>query len=120
MSGESCTHLTLPVTQQALRDMIENVPGMIYQFVLYSDGQVVFPYVSRGCQEIFGCSPEEIISDSSIALDAVHPHDTPLLHAMIAESADNPLRVSMDRAHSPPQWGIPLDQSLIAAGKTAQ
>ena len=30
MSGESSTRLSLPVTQQALRDMIENVPGMIY------------------------------------------------------------------------------------------
>ena len=56
--------------------------------MLDSDGQVAFPYVSRGSLDIYGYTPEQIIADATVALDAVHPHDTPLLHAMIEESAE--------------------------------
>jgi hypothetical protein len=36
------------------QNLAQNVPGMIYQFILKPDGSRAFLYVSGGCREIFG------------------------------------------------------------------
>ncbi len=39
-------------TEMRLSRLTDNVPGVIYQFQLNSDGTMSFPYVSSGCRDI--------------------------------------------------------------------
>ena len=55
--------------------MTANVPGMVYQLMLHDDGTAYFPYVSEGCRELFGFSPEQMRPDACTLLDRIHPED---------------------------------------------
>lgn len=52
-----------------------NVPGMIFQCLIYADGRMEFPFVSEGCRDIFEVEPDEISCESALILDTVHPED---------------------------------------------
>ncbi|MFM6397263.1 GAF domain-containing protein, partial [Planktothrix sp.] len=52
---------TTQETQQALersktryQNLADNIPGMIYQFMLHPDGSMSLPYVSSGCWDLYG------------------------------------------------------------------
>ena len=75
-SGEAAWDgITLDVTdyqksEQALRErtaqlesLASNIPGVVYRRVQYSDGRVVFPYISKGAKDIYGYSAEELMAD---------------------------------------------------------
>ena len=53
----------------------DNVPGMVYRFVLQTDGQIVLPFVSEGARKIYGLDPHAVMQDSRLILDRVHPDD---------------------------------------------
>ena len=55
--------------------MTANVPGMVYQLLLYDDGTANFPYVGEGCRELFGLEPAQMRPDACTLLDLIHPED---------------------------------------------
>lgn len=69
------------------QNLAENVPGMIYQFLLRTDGSTAFPYASPGCREIFGIEPELLMQDSTLSWKVTHPDDVAPLNESIAISA---------------------------------
>jgi len=73
--------------EKKLHGLADNVPGMIYQFCLYSDGTMSIPYVSSGCQQIYELEPHCIQEDSQVTGSMVHPDDIALLEQTIMESA---------------------------------
>ncbi|MBV6621477.1 MAG: PAS domain-containing protein [Rivularia sp. (in: Bacteria)] len=48
---------------------------MLYQYQIYSDGDVRFSYVSDGCHDVFGVKPEQIRRNSDIIHEMIHPDD---------------------------------------------
>ena len=80
---------TLHATEERLARITANVPGMVYQFVLTTDGTVNFPYVSDGSREIYGLDPEEIMRDSSTLIRMIHPDDRDSFNRSVAGSADS-------------------------------
>lgn len=66
--------------------LADNVPGVIYQFQLLSDGTVSFPYVSSGCREIYELEPSEVYQNPELLFAVVHPKDLPGLQETIAIS----------------------------------
>ncbi|MCV3216962.1 PAS domain-containing protein [Plectonema radiosum NIES-515] len=66
--------------------LADNLPGVIYQFQLRSDGSVCFPYVSSGCREIYELEPSQVYQNSELLFAVVHPEDLPGLHETIAIS----------------------------------
>ncbi|WP_339366857.1 PAS domain-containing sensor histidine kinase [Calothrix sp. 336/3] len=70
-----------------LQRLIDNVPGMIYQFCLYPDGKITFPYVSIGCREIYELEPEEITQKPELLFSNIYPEDLPQLQQRISISA---------------------------------
>lgn len=63
----------LAASEAKLQKLADSAPGMLYQFQLYPDGVMSFPYVSSGCQEIFGLTPRQIQENPNIINDYVHP-----------------------------------------------
>ncbi len=74
--------LTAQETQQALQrtharyqNLAENVPGMIYQLLLLPDGSMNLPYVSLGCWDLYGISPEEAMENAQVLFERIYPDD---------------------------------------------
>ena len=81
-------------TEQALRQserrfhkLADNIPGMIYQFRLETDGQASFPFVSSACLEILGYTPEEVYASPGLLIQRVHPSDVLEFEAAVSTSA---------------------------------
>ncbi len=69
------TEETLKISKESFQKLVANVPGMIYQFIMYSDGTQSFSYVSPGCRELFELEPEEIQSNIDTIFNLIHPDD---------------------------------------------
>ncbi|AUC62086.1 two-component sensor / regulator [Cyanobacterium sp. HL-69] len=71
------------------RRLTQNVPGIVYQYIIDKDGNDRFTYISPKSQEIYNLSPEEIIQDSSVLWQKVHPDDVASLINAVDTSATN-------------------------------
>ena len=58
-----------------LREVTENVPVAIFQYALNDAGHFVLPFLSHAIQAICGVRAEDIMSDSRLLLQRVHPDD---------------------------------------------
>ena len=64
--------------------MMSNLPGMVYQ-CLNDPPDFTFTFVSEGCLELTGYTPEELLGNSATKfLDMVHPEDSGLLENLNA------------------------------------
>lgn len=70
-----------------LNRLADHVPGVLYEFVMYPDGRMAFPYASRGMRDIYGVSSEEVVADASKVLALLHPDDLPRVRESILASA---------------------------------
>ncbi|BAZ16609.1 putative histidine kinase [Calothrix sp. NIES-4071] len=79
--------IALNRSEARFKKLVENVPGVIYQFSLKPDGTMCFPYISDACRELFGIEPEEILQNAALLVDAVHPEDRDEFSKSVQESA---------------------------------
>lgn len=89
-----------------LHKLTENVPGAIFQYQLYPDGKVTVPYVSKGIENIYEVSAEEMIKDASFVFKAVHPDDVNMLEDSIKESAQTMQNWNLEYRINLPQKGL--------------
>jgi PAS domain S-box-containing protein len=75
-------------SEARFQKLADNVPGMLYEFCLYPDGTMSFPYVSSGCRELTGVEAEDLQNDASLTFVNVHLDDIPRLQQAIARSAE--------------------------------
>ncbi|CCG42629.1 sensor domain-containing protein [Magnetospirillum molischianum] len=57
------TEAALRETEQRLRAIAANMPGIVFQRVLWPDGRLEFTYVSEGCRSVLGISPEDLLAE---------------------------------------------------------
>jgi PAS domain S-box-containing protein len=69
----------LQATQARLQRLADNLPGLIFQFRMETDGNPSFPYVSEGSRDLYGLDPENFIQSFYL----VHPTDLPGLQETI-------------------------------------
>ena len=70
-----------------LDKLANQLPGMVYQFQLFQDGRMVFPYASRGVVDIYGLTPEQVYQDVNSSLYILHPDDRESVLTSIQRSA---------------------------------
>lgn len=93
-------HRLLPVVERALREqeslrqyqlavealnesearfqaIAANLPGVVFQAILYADGTADFAYVSEGSQLVLGVPADALMSNPGILLDMILPEDRP-------------------------------------------
>ena len=63
-----------------------NLPGMVFQCVMRTDGSVTLPFVSEGCREIYQVEPAEIEQNPALILEIVHPDDKDEFHRTLSET----------------------------------
>jgi signal transduction histidine kinase len=65
----------------------EQLPGLVYQYLLRPDGSTCFPYASEAMHELFGVTPEEARHSAEVLASRVHRDDWPAVIESIHESA---------------------------------
>ena len=63
-----------------------NVPGIVYQFKIDSDGKTSFPYVSATVEPMLDLAVEDIVANPDVWFDAVFPDDQIVLRNSLAQS----------------------------------
>ena len=78
--------LHLERSEARFRNLSAQLPGVVYQFVVNSDGSRHFPYISDSCKTITGYDPLEVQKDPGLSFRMIHAQDLPGLKAQIMES----------------------------------
>ncbi len=76
-------------TEDRLYRLIENVPGVIYRYVMHPDGRDAFTYISRYCRELYEVEPEAIIADSGVLWALIEPEDAIKMQASAQQAIHN-------------------------------
>ncbi len=58
------------------RKLSDNIPDLIYQFTRRPDGSYCVPIASKGIENIFGCTPEDVKEDFNAIAKVLHPEDS--------------------------------------------
>jgi len=67
--------------------VLSSLPGFIYSFRMAPDGHCSFPFASRGIEDIYGLTPDDVKDDMAPLHALTHPDDAPRVIAALAESA---------------------------------
>ncbi|UBF24482.1 PAS domain S-box protein [Kovacikia minuta CCNUW1] len=81
------TEAALRQSEARFQRLAANIPGIIYQYVLHSDGSLKFTYVSSSCQQIFELSPEQLQQDMGMLLAMMPANDVEAFHQSRIQSA---------------------------------
>ncbi|PZV12067.1 MAG: hypothetical protein DCF20_18400 [Pseudanabaena sp.] len=71
-----------------LRNLIDEIPGAVYQFRLSPEGTYSMIFMSEGVRELGGIFPEQATNDIQVIWDLILPEDLELLHQSISLSAE--------------------------------
>jgi PAS domain S-box-containing protein len=66
-----------------------NIPGLVFQFMLHTDGSYSMPFISEDVQLVFGVSSEEVKRDINSLLQFFHPDDFDAFKRSVIESAES-------------------------------
>jgi len=80
------TENLLKESNELLKKLSSQIPGMIYQYRIYPDGRACVPFSSEYIRVIFGVSPDEVHEDSSILMERFHPEDKDRVSRKILKS----------------------------------
>lgn len=83
------SEIALQKSENLLRRMAANIPGMIYQFKLDSQGKTSFSYISPNCREIYELEPDYLQKNPNLLMEMVHPEDTKQMELLIYNSLEN-------------------------------
>lgn len=79
--------LKLKESQELLSNVANNIPGVIWRYVLDKDGNEKMEYVSEGAEKIWGLSKESVLQDIRPLRNQIHSDDTERFNASVMHSA---------------------------------
>ena len=68
-------------TEQMLRDMSDNLPLAVFQYISLGQGNAQYQFISKRVSDLFGVSAQDVMQGNSSLLDAVDEHDRERLQA---------------------------------------
>ena len=80
--------IALQNAQTQFRRMTENVPGMIYRYIVRADGNQEFNYISAKVREFFELEPDAVLQNATLVWERIHADDIPQLQAEIATNTE--------------------------------
>lgn len=61
--------------QDRLNKLLDQMPGMLYQYRRWPDGRSCFPYSSNGIKLIYRVTPQRVQQDASVVFEQIYPPD---------------------------------------------
>ena len=77
----------LKESELKLSNLIDAIPGAVYQFQLSAEGEFSIVFMSQGIRDLWGISPEQVMSDIQVIWDLILPRDLESVHRSISVSA---------------------------------
>ncbi|MBD2325723.1 PAS domain S-box protein [Alkalinema sp. FACHB-956] len=87
ITDRKMAEMALQASQAQYQRLTENIPGVIYRYVLYADGQDAYTYLGACLYDMFELESEAVLQSTQPLWDRVHPDDIPHLQAIILQSA---------------------------------
>ena len=78
----------LQLVRQRLQKIAEQVPGMLYQFVRYSETDFHFAYASEGIRALYNITPQQAMHHPECLFDVVAAEDVPRIMESMRVSAE--------------------------------
>ncbi|MBK1886470.1 ATP-binding protein [Marinobacter sp. DY40_1A1] len=72
-----------------LKQLADLVPGGLYQFRLFPDGRMSFPFSSKGIERTFGVTPAQARDNAAALFEMVEPEDYTAVVDSIKESSQH-------------------------------
>lgn len=69
------TETELRESNARFRNLVANVPGVVFACLQHEDGTITFPFVSEGTEELLGLSTEAIADTPRQLLERIHEED---------------------------------------------
>jgi PAS domain S-box-containing protein len=76
-------------SEQRFQDIVQHVPGVVYQYRYLPDGNIAFSYLSPSVREFFGVKVDEAINNPELIFQRVHPEDLPEMTASLEQAAES-------------------------------
>jgi len=98
-----------------LNQLVDLVPGGLYQFRRYPDGRMNYPYSSKGIERMFGVTQKQAREDATAVFATINPDDLAAVAASIEESASRLSTWSIQFTIRGPErsWLAPLINDLL-------
>ena len=77
----------LRFSRERLSKLVAQLPGTLYQFRRFPDGQMTFPFSSPQIEQLYGITPVQAAEDATPAFERIHPDDLGAISASIEHSA---------------------------------
>ncbi|BAY74650.1 multi-sensor signal transduction multi-kinase [Nostoc linckia NIES-25] len=65
----------LSTSNSRFEKLVDNVPGVVYQYQISADGAMSLTYISGECYELYEITAEEAIANVQLLLETMHPDD---------------------------------------------
>jgi PAS domain S-box-containing protein len=102
----------LQETERRYLTIAGNLPGAVYQRVMYPDGTIVYPYVSRGVFETHGVDSEDVKRDGRLLTERVHPDDRERFSNALKESVNDNATFDIEVRNIKPDGNVVWVRSL--------
>ena len=79
----------LRTNEEKYQQVTNQIPGMLFQFILHKDGTYSVPYVSDKVFEYSGFRPEQVMAEPSLLFQPIHHNDIDYIQEQIRLSAEN-------------------------------
>lgn len=74
-------------SESRFKDMVANVPGVVFQLEMMPEGSPIFHYMSPSANSLLGLDPKKVMEDPKLWFDLIHPDDLAELKKSLRESA---------------------------------
>jgi len=79
----------LSASNSRFHNLVDNVPGLVYQFCISPSGSRTLTYMSADCHRLYEVNPDEAIANVQILGDMIHPDDIAEHNQSLADSIKN-------------------------------
>ncbi|MCR9256522.1 MAG: PAS domain-containing protein [Alphaproteobacteria bacterium] len=75
-------------SERRFTDMVKNVPGAIFRYLVHPDGRDEVQYMSPGCLDLWEVPSEAVHEDAGVLWAMIDPDDLPAMRQSVMESAE--------------------------------
>ena len=79
----------LSASNSRFHNLVDNIPGIVYQFCISPDGLMTLTYMSADCHRLYEVTAESAIANIKIIADLIHPDDIAEYNQSLADSTQN-------------------------------
>ncbi|HEY9628418.1 MAG TPA: PAS domain S-box protein [Coleofasciculaceae cyanobacterium] len=101
-------------SEARFRRLAENVPGVIYRYIMHPDGTDQFTYISPRCWEIYEIEAAAIMQDSDLLWNLIHAEDLSLMQMMAPIAIQTLQSWSIDYRITTPSGQVKWIQNFAA------